>query len=302
MLKLTLNGLVLRKEGVCDAEVGTNALAVGCFSITISACGDEIIAPTKTIHNNRDVPQHFTMMLEITLERTQTNEIGGRLQGHLVFDEILQTLAREAFESGEFGNDPTEFNLLTEITHGKKDIGLAGFTIMAGESVSTTNAKGYFALPVAQSMTSLDVMYEDVNNGDEVRVRGIEIPEDLIGTNRIVVPLEFDHRFAHGHSLHDHARDYENVGELEQSLEANMSTNDLRCCKCNGWWNIDGGRAGSDCFRALARGFGSCWAESMNLDRIFGGRYCNGARNCSMYIGHGWNDNHTHGSSSWQCR
>lgn len=263
-------------------------------SVACSGSLDHTEAPS-----NRDVPQHFTMALDVTFDKTTDSTLFGGLVGVMMFDESLQALAKEELANNSENRTPLEIELLDAIVSGSRTIPLSGFMIAYGNQKTVTDKAGMFELSLESSAPTLDIMYYDVVQKEETVVVPIEMPE-AVGITTERIPLNFDYQFPHGHPSHNHATDH-GIGVVEGSLAATMTVSSLACRKCNGWWDWDGGRAGSDCFTALSYSFGPCWAELMKHTWITKGAYCNGTKNCSKWIGHGWNDNHTHGSSKWTC-
>lgn len=268
-----------------------------CALATFVACSsvpDDVQAPS-----NKDVPQHFTMSLEVAFEKTESEVLHGSLMGVMTFDESLQILAKGELEDNRENRTPIEVEALNWIVTGFHTVPISGFTVAYGNQKTTTDEVGMFELRLESSAPTIDIMYYDVEQEKETVVVPIEVP-DTVGTTTQMIPLNFDHQFPHGHALHDHAKDHGN-GVIEGALAATQTVPSLACRKCNGWWDWDGGRTGSDCFIALNYSFAPCWAELMNQTWIMKGAYCNGSKNCSKVIGHGWKDNHTHGSSKWTC-
>ncbi|MFA4830588.1 MAG: hypothetical protein WC862_00395 [Patescibacteria group bacterium] len=272
-------------------------LAVGGFMLSLLSCGTESRQEVPQPRDNRDVPQHFTVNLNLRFQRTTEGVLYGQMIGRLEYDETLQQLAQETIDSGQFADNPQEVELLEKITTGSTEVGLADFTIELGSEHTVTDHDGTFQLAITGEDSFITVKYDEVD-GTTSTLATFDIPQEP-GMMEMFVPLQFDHQHSQSRPLHDHSIDQGEYQQVEQGLNY---TRDLSCRKCNGWWDRDGGRAGSDCFRALSQRFAPCWAEMMKIPSILGGRFCNGTRNCSIQIGHGWNDTHTHGSSVWYCR
>lgn len=258
-----------------------------------------LLATSANCHHeppsNKDIPQHFTITMEVKLDRSNKDAVTGQLIGHMIFDDEMRHEANKLLQSGVI-TDEKQLKALNIITTGRLDTGLPKFTITGESQTVVTDDTGSFTLHNSPQLSTISMLVRDKERGKETAPTTLSLPSDGSAVT-IPIPLQFDHR----HDSHDSSLTCLHSPDPTHK-DATMCIGDLRCRKCNGWWDWDGGRAGSDCFIALmVERFEPCWGELMNDDKVFGGRFCDGTKNCSSVIGHGWADDHTHGSSNWKC-